>query len=219
MLTLHIKSSNKENWTFSLAYSGTMGQDNRLTQQIPDIPSDIPGQDTEEQKKTKHHVPVTIGLSIGKSISNRWSLESGLRYTYLRTDIFTENKYNSTETIQKIHYIGVPLKFNYKIFNTNRFFIYGQAGFVLDIPINGTSHTYEYNYGETTPYIDRSKLEMPLQWSIERGLGVQYQLTPNISIYAEPSFNYYFNSGSSINTIRQDKPFELTIPIGIRMTW
>ncbi len=38
----HIKSSNKEKWTFSLAYSGTMGQDNRLTQQIPDIPSDIP---------------------------------------------------------------------------------------------------------------------------------------------------------------------------------
>lgn len=214
-----IKPSNKKDWTFSLAYSGTMGQDNRLTQLIPDISSGIPGQDMEEKKKTKHHIPVTIGLSISKSISNRWSLESGLRYTYLRTDIYTENKYNSTETIQKIHYIGVPLKFGYKIFKTNRFSIYGQAGFVLDIPINGTSHTYEYNYRETTPYINKSKLEMPLQWSIEGGLGVQYQFTPNISIYAEPSFNYYFNSGTSINTIRQDKPFEFTIPIGIRMTW
>ena len=30
----HIKSSNKEDWTFSLAYSGTIGQDNRLTQHI-----------------------------------------------------------------------------------------------------------------------------------------------------------------------------------------
>lgn len=215
----HIISPNKTDWTFSLAYSGAIGQDNRLTRLIPDISSGIPGQDMEEKKITKHYIPVTIGLSVSKSISERWSLESGLRYTYLRTDISVEDKYNSTETIQKIHYIGVPLKLNYKVFKTNRFSIYGQAGFVLDFPINGTSSTYEYNYSETTPNINKSKLENSLQWSIEGGLGLQYQFTQNISIYVEPSFNYYFNSGSGINTIRQDKPFEFTIPIGIRMTW
>ena len=217
----HIKSSNKEDWTFSLAYSGTIGQDNRLTQHIPDISSGIPGQEMEEHKRTKHYMPVTVGLSISKSISSRWSLESGLRYTYLRTDILTENKYNVSETVQKIHYIGIPLKFSYKVFKTNRFSIYGQAGFVLDIPVNGTSSTFEYNFNEKAPYINKSRIEMTLQWSVEGGVGVQYQFTPTISIYAEPSFNYYFKSGTgiNINTIRQDKPFELTIPIGIRMTW
>ena len=204
-----------------MAYSGTIGQDNRLTQHIPDISSGIPGQEMEEHKRTKHYMPVTVGLSISKSISSRWSLESGLRYTYLRTDILTENKYNVSETVQKIHYIGIPLKFSYKVFKTNRFSIYGQAGFVLDIPVNGTSSTFEYNFNEKAPYINKSRIEMTLQWSVEGGVGVQYQFTPTISIYAEPSFNYYFKSGTgiNINTIRQDKPFELTIPIGIRMTW
>lgn len=214
-----VKLSNTSDWNFSLAYSGTMGQGNRLKYRVPDFSSGVPDEEMEENKTTKHYMPVTVGFSLSKGISPRWSIESGLRYTYLRTDIFTENKYNRTETFNKIHYIGIPLKFSYKIFRTNKFSIYGQTGFVLDIPVNGRSYSYDYNYNETSPIFSKYRLNMPLQWSIEGGLGIQYQLTPSISIYAEPSFNYYFNSGSEVNTIRQDKPFEFTIPIGIRLTW
>lgn len=214
-----VKHSNKSNWNFSLAYSGTMGQGNHLKYRVPDISSGMPGQEMEENKKTKHYMPVTVGFSFSKGISSRWSIESGLRYTYLRTDILIENKYNRTETINKIHYIGIPLKLNYKIFRTEQFSIYGQTGFALDIPVNGRSYSYDYNYNEISPIFSKYRLNMPLQWSIEGGLGIQYQFTPSISIYAEPSFNYYFNSGSEVNTIRQDKPFEFTIPIGIRLTW
>lgn len=59
----------------------------------------------------------------------------------------------------------------------------------------------------------------PMQWSVEGGLGLQYHFTPSFSIYAEPSLRYYFNPGTEIRTIRQDKPFEFTIPIGLRLTW
>lgn len=214
-----VKRSNTSDWNLSLAYSGTMGQGNHLKYRVPDISSGTPDEEMEENKKTKHYMPVTIGFSFSKGISSRWSIESGLRYTYLRTDIFTENKYNRTETFNKIHYIGIPLKLNYKIFRTDKFSIYGQTGFALDIPVNGRSYSYDYNYNETSPIFSKYRLNMPLQWSVEGGLGIQYQFTPSISIYAEPSFNYYFNSGSEVNTIRQDKPFEFTIPIGIRLTW
>lgn len=214
-----VRLYNTSDWTFSLAYSGTMGQGNHLKYRVPDISSGMPDQEMEENKKTKHYMPVTVGLSFSKDISPRWSIESGLRYTYLRTDIFTENKYNRTEKFNKIHYIGIPLKFNYKIFRTNRFLVYGQSGFALDIPVSRRSYTYDYNYNVTSPIFSKYRLNIPLQWSIEGGLGIQYQFTPSISIYAEPSFNYYFNSSSEVNTIRQDKPFEFTIPIGIRLTW
>ncbi len=77
----------------------------------------------------------------------------------------------------------------------------------------------KWEQGWNKPEFDRTTISVPLQWSIEGGVGLQYHLTPAISIYAEPSFHYYFNPGTDIKTIRQDKPFEFTIPIGIRLNW
>ena len=111
------------------------------------------------------------------------------------------------------------MKFNYNIFQANRLSIYGQSGIVLDIPVNGKSYTSHYNYNADSPIFDTSSLSVPLQWSVEGGIGIECQFTPSISIYAEPSINYYFRTEPEINTIRQDKPFEFTLPIGIRMTW
>ena len=54
---------------------------------------------------------------------------------------------------------------------------------------------------------------------VEGGIGLQYHFSPSFSIYAEPSFIYYFNSGSDIKTIRKEKPIEWSIPIGIRLSW
>ena len=212
----------KENeWTLSLAYSGSMGDENTAHNIIPDIGSGEPDGDgdTEETKKVRHYMPMTFGISFSKSLTKRWNIESGLRYTYLRTDQTIESECSITESVQKVHYIGIPLKFNYKIINTNRFSLYGQGGAVLDIPLQGTLLKKENITYEPAPIITKTYLNVPVQWSVEGGIGVQYQLTPSISIYAEPSFKYYFNTGGDINTIRQEKPLELTIPIGIKMTW
>ena len=214
-----IQPADNDGWTFSLAYSGTTGQNNRSKYKVPDISSDVTDQDIEENRKIKHYVPVSVGISVGRRLSPKWSIESGLRYTYLRTDIFTENKYHHSESTNKIHYLGAPLKFNYNIFQANRLSIYGQSGIVLDIPVNGKSSTSHYNYNADSPIFDTSRLSVPMQWSVEGGIGIECQFTPSISIYAEPSINYYFRTEPEINTIRQDKPFEFTLPIGIRMTW
>ncbi|WP_289199730.1 outer membrane beta-barrel protein, partial [Bacteroides acidifaciens] len=173
----------------------------------------------EVTEKTRHYMPLVIGLSVNKSLTSRWSVETGLRYTFLRSDFLSQSKVMDMETIQRIHYIGVPLKFNYRIFTYNGFSLYGQGGGALDIPVNGSQSILEYspqlgNSTNTTIYI-----HAPLQWSVEGGLGIQYHFTPSFCIYAEPSFKYYFNPGSDIKTIRQDKPFEFTIPIGLRLTW
>ena len=218
---VQIRSSKENEWALSLAYSGSMGDENTAHNIIPDFGLGEPDGDgdTEETKKVRHYMPMTFGISFSKTLTKRWNIESGLRYTYLRTDQTVENKFSITESIQKVHYIGIPLKFNYKIINTNRFYLYGQGGAVLDIPLQSTLLKKEFVTYEPTPIITKTNLNVPVQWSVEGGIGVQYQLTPSISIYAEPSFKYYFNTGGEINTIRQEKPLELTIPIGIKMTW
>lgn len=209
-------------WSLALAYAGNIEQNdlNRYRIPNPEIP-DVEGPvgEIDVTEKTRHYMPLVIGLSLNKSLSSRWSIETGLRYTFLRSDILSESELMNKETIQRIHYIGVPIKLNYRIFTYNGFSLYGQGGGALDIPVYGSQSIFEYSpkFGATDKYV--LHINAPLQWSVEGGLGIQYHFTPSFSIYAEPSLRYYFNAGSDIKTIRQEKPLEFTIPIGLRLTW
>ena len=209
-------------WSLSLAFSGTSGQNdmNRYMAPNPGIPDvEGPTGEIEVTEKVHHYMPMVVGLSVNKSLTSRWSIETGLRYTFLRSDFLSESELMHKETIQRIHYIGVPLKLNYRIFTSDGFSLYGQGGGALDIPVFGTQSIWEYSPKSGTTNKDFLHINAPLQWSIEGGLGIQYHFTPSFSIFAEPSFRYYFNPGSGIKTIRQDKPYEFTLPIGLRLSW
>ena len=209
-------------WSLSLAYSGALGENdyNRYRIPNPEFPDvEGPTGEIEVTEKSRHYMPLVIGLSVNKSLTSRWSIETGGRYTFLRSDFLSESELMHKETIQRIHYIGVPLKLNYRIFTYNGFSLYGQGGGALDIPVYGTHSIWEYSPKQGTTNNDVFHIHAPLQWSVEGGLGIQYHFTPSFSIYAEPSFRYYFNTDSDIKTIRQEKPFEFTIPVGLRFTW
>ena len=219
----HSQSNEAPDWSLSLAFSGGLGQNgfNRYRIHDPDI-SDVEGPDGEIEvtEKTYHHMPVVVGLSLSKSLSSQWSVETGLRYTLLRSEIHYESELTYKEINQRIHYIGVPLKFNYRMFTYGGFSLYCHGGGALDIPVNGSQSVCEYSPEEWgNPNTSTIHIQAPVQWSVEGGLGIQYDLTPSVSIYAEPSFRYYFNPGSDIKTIRQENSFEFIFPIGLRLTW
>ena len=217
--TRHVET---QDWSLSLAYSGALGENDLNRYRIPNPGApDVEGPtgEIEVTEKSRHYMPLVIGLSVNKSLTSRWSIETGLRYTFLRSDFLSESELMNKETIQRIHYIGVPLKLNYRIFTYNGFSLYGQGGGALDIPVYGTQSVWEYSPTLVTNGANVFHIHAPLQWSVEGGLGIQYHFTLSFSIYAEPSFRYYFNTGSDVKTIRQEKPFEFTIPLGLRFTW
>lgn len=217
-----VKHIENRDWSLALAYSGSLGQNDLNRYRIPDpdmSDANDPIEEIEVTEKSHHYMPLVIGLSVNKTLTSRWSIETGLRYTFLRSEFLSESELMNRETTQRIHYIGIPLKFNYRIFTYRGFSLYGQGGGALDIPVYGTRSVWEYQPREGAVSTDEFHIHAPVQWSVEGGLGVQYHFTPSFSIYAEPSFRYYFNTGSDIRTIRQDKPFEFTLPIGLRFTW
>ena len=216
------KRSESRDWSLALAYSGSFGQNdlNRYRIPNPDMSdANDPIEEIEVTEKSHHYMPLVIGLSVNKTLTSRWSIETGLRYTFLRSEFLSGSELMNRETTQRIHYIGIPLKVNYRIFTYRGFSLYGQGGGALDIPVYGTRSVWEYQPREGAVSTDEFHIHAPVQWSVEGGLGIQYHFTPSFSIYAEPSFRYYFNTGSDIRTIRQDKPFEFTLPIGVRFTW
>ena len=164
-----------------------------------------------------HYSPVTIGLSVNKKLNERWSLETGLQYTFLKSYFTTGNDFRIQET-QRIHYIGIPFRVSYCWGNFRNFSLYSTAGMQLDIPLKGTLQTSHIT--DSIPMsMGRQSLNVPLQWSINASTGVQYHFTPRISLYIEPTVNYYIPDGSGLRTIRKEHPVTFTVPVGLRFSW
>ena len=168
-----IKHSKNPDWSLSLAYSGSMEQNDLYHYRIPNPATpDVEGPDGEIEvtEMTRHYMPLVIGISVNKSFSTRWSVETGLRYTYLRSDFISKSKVVDKKIIRHIHYIGIPLKLNYRIFTYKGFSLYGQGGGALDIPVYGIQSVMEYS-----PQLSKTKnnITAPLQWSAEGGIGAQ----------------------------------------------
>lgn len=154
-----------------------------------------------DDSRYRHYMPVSFAASLNWEVSERWNIGTGLRYTYLRSDIL-QNKYVSK---QKIHYLGIPLKASYTFWDSRFINAYVSAGALFEVPL--------------AAHIDGKKIDAPDQWSAGAGIGMQFEITRKLSIYVEPDLYYYFDTGSDIRTIRTDKPFSVTIPVGIRFTW
>lgn len=168
-------------------------------------------------ERRQHDAPITFGLSLNKKIDERWSLETGLQYTYLKSTFTTGNVFAIRET-QKLHYIGIPLKVSCRLANYKNLSFYSTAGVQVDIPLKGTFTTAHQTDSVSIPTKRRS-LSMPWQFSVTGGVGLQYHISSSISIYAEPGIHYYIPDGSSLQTIRKEHPFTFSIPVGVRISW
>lgn len=209
-------TENRKNWSLALSVSGVNRQTNTQKMMIPGgISSEKP---QEVTTKSYYHIPITLSLSLHKRINERWGIETGLRYTYLRADFTTITDSHWKET-QKINYIGIPLKGLFNVRSRQKFSFYLSAGVTLDIPIKATSKEIVSDENGKIISDKKSYIQPPLQWSTNLGIGVQYQITPSIGIYAEPNLHYYFKTKHSIETIRTEKPFQVALPIGIRLSW
>jgi len=142
---------------------------------------------------TKHQ-PVRFGLSLRYRLNDRWSIESGLSYTRLSSDISTTIDGVTTVTEQHLNYIGLPLNISYDLWKSNHFGLYVTTG--------GT--------------IEKSLDTSPWQFSLSGGIGAEYKLMNFFSLYAEPGLGYYFKDGSTTPTIYQDHPLNFNLSFGLR---
>lgn len=208
--------NDEKNWALALSISGVNKQTNIQKTIIPgDISS---GKPQEVTTKSYYHIPITLSFSLHKKINEYWGIETGLQYTYLRSEFTTITDSHLKET-QKINYIGIPLKGTFSVWNRKKFSIYISAGATLDIPVKATSEKVISDKNGNLISDKKSNIYPPLQWSTNFGIGIQYQITPTIGIYTEPNLNYYFNNSYNIKTIRTEKPCNVTLPIGIRLYW
>ena len=212
-----------DNWTDYIAYLNefsdilsTVDEKYRVMRKI--AMSNEPLNNGQIVRNKRHSLPLTYSLSLRYQATKRIGLESGLQYTRLNSLFQTGESINRIDEKQRIDYLGVPLKVSYKIWTGKHVGIYTSAGVTLEIPVKSTVTT-DYILNGQPELRDSHHLDVPLQWSTGVGIGVQYNITPSISIFAEPGVQYYIPDGSGIETYRTQHPFTITVPTGLRFTW
>lgn len=216
-IDIHAPAQAKSQWGLAITYQGGMGQDNVRTSTVPGNISSGSNEGTLTKEKSHHYMPIVFSLAVRKQIGERWGIEAGLSYTRLRSD-FTAINENHSERTQKVDYIGIPLKATFNVWNYKKISVYTSAGVMLDVPLKAV---YKVNSVKDGVLIktDWQTLSPSPQWSVGAGIGIQYHITPAIGVYAEPNLHYYFKNKDNVKTIWDDRPLNVSLPIGLRFSW
>lgn len=169
-------------------------------------------------EREQHDRPITFGISLSKPLSKKWSLETGLQYSILKSRSVMGNEEYYIGKEQNIHYIGIPLRVSYHLADYKHLSAYSSAGLQLDIPVYGKINS-KYIVDNVSVYTDSWHITPPLQWSTNFSLGLQYKFLPKWTLYVEPTLYWHIPNGSNTHTIWTEHPTMFSVPFGIRFMW
>lgn len=180
---------------------------------------DIADNNNGKIEEAEHHdKPIILGLAVNKNIGKHWSLETGLQYSYLKSYFTLGTGNYRVDKEQKLHYIGIPIKLSYQFMAYKRLSAYGSAGASIQIPLSGKTYA-DYVIGGKSGYTTDWKTTPSIQWTVNTNIGIQYQIAPKLTLFVEPTLNWYIPNGSEVKNTWTERPFTLTVPFGIRLSW
>lgn len=152
--------------------------------------------------ESNHSYPIRVGATMRYPLSQRLSLESGLRYTYLSSSFTTTML--SDDVSQHVSLLGIPVALSYDIIRKGPFTLYATAG-------------GEAAYTIMASDSQDNSLPHPWQFSVNASVGAQYAISDNLGFYIEPGVGYYFDNGSSLETYYTAHPTTFTFNFGFRL--
>lgn len=185
------------------------GPDDREEPKILSRAQSIVRYEPESSVRVKHLTPLSFGVSLSYPLGKRWSFQTGLTYTYLRSkwkDEYTGHVVGR----QRLHLLGIPLAVNYQFTNWRRSYCYLNFGVLGEVNIAGQLNNSYGHYDIRIPGV---------LWTANARVGIAYPLIRFISVYAEGGVCYYFEYSGNIETIRSEDAFNLTGQIGFRLNF
>lgn len=176
----------------------------------------------KNNSKMIHSQPYSFGISVSKNIIDRFSVETGIVYTYLYSETRNSSTGYINEENQQFHFIGIPLHFNYQFVEIGKLGLFASIGGMIEKDIHGVykgrdeGNMNDY-VGNSEGYISTNiNLKNP-QLSIDAGIGASYPIYKGLNIYAKIGGAYYFDAKNyEYKTIYSDKKIMLDLNAGIK---
>lgn len=146
----------------------------------------------------RHDIPLGLGIAINFPLTDKFSIETGLNYTYLHS---VENN-NGSLSDQRLHLAGIPVRAEYAIVLNNNFSIYAGAGASVEKCLKASLGKKTYN-------------EKRLQYAAETFAGAELRLWKNTSLYLQPTLSYWLTDTDLI-TYRTENTLVFSVDAGLR---
>ena len=199
-------------------YVEAVGPDDVIWADNPQLGIGIFNQGKSVKTEYKHRLPVRVGINVAYRLTDRLSVESGVSYTRISSDMKDGTKNNYSSSSQKLDYIGVPLNVKYRAFGYRRLSVYASAGLLTEKCVSGKA-THEYVIsGEKKKHEAEDVAAKPWQLSVNAALGAQFDVLRNVGVSVEPGVSYYFDDRSTLSTIYKEKPLNFNLNLGVRYT-
>ena len=156
-----------------------------------------------DENRFRHHQPLSFALTLRKEFAHGLSLESGLVYTLLRSDV--RKPFASDDIAQQLHFVGIPLRVNWQFLHRRGFHLYIGAGGQIEKCVYA-------KFGS------KVVTEHGVQWSAFGVAGAEYRFGRTVGLYFEPELSYYFTR-TELRTARTDDPLTLTLRLGLRFSF
>lgn len=174
----------------------------------------------EIETKVRHRQPVRAGISVRYGLTRRWSLETGITYTMLSSDIEAGSGTRTYVADLSLHYIGIPLQVNFDVFARKRWSLYLTAGGMVEKCVAGNEKVRSVTAGVHETVSSKNNVTVkPLQWSVGAAAGAEFDFTPAVGIYVEPGVQYSFHNSGPYRTVWQDRPVNFSLEVGLRFNF
>lgn len=172
----------------------------------------------EISSTVKNWQPIQVGVCVAYSFTDRLSIESGLTYSCLVSDLSSGTPSGNYDIRQTLHYIGLPLALRYDFLKIKGFSLYASAGGQMEKCVAGKTRTDYFVDGKKVSSENGRIMVEPLQWSVNAYVGAQYSFNCLVGLYIEPGAAYYFRNSSPVNCIYSERPFNFSFRAGLRFS-
>ena len=185
-----------------------------------DAPTIITQNIANNTAKLHHSQPVSFGVTVAKTIIDRLSIETGITYTYLHSSTQNSSAQFVRKEKQHLHYLGIPLNFNYTFASLGNFNFFASFGGMIEKDIYGKYHRNSsvHDGKNQLEEIETESINLKHpQFSINGGFGAAYPLYKGLNIYGKLGGAYYFDANNpQYKTIYSDKQFIIDLNLGLR---
>lgn len=162
----------------------------------------MPSIDTRTGDDT-HHMPLRAGLSLRIPFSDRWSITTGLDYSWYASEL--EYSLSGIHK-QSAHYLGLPMRADFTIARNSWMDVYVGAGASADFCVAA------YDAGQKTT-------KDGVGFSLIGAGGIQFNISKNLGLFLDPTFSWIIPSEHRVlDTYRSEHPFMFSVSTGLRIT-
>ena len=164
---------------------------------------------TDYEERSTHKMPLRFGLTANYRLGKNWQIETGVVYTHTQSEFVKQMRRNTVTTEQTLHYVGIPLRVGFTVWECSRLRVYASGGGEVDFNVKAQRETEG---------IKQDMQHDRTQFSVQAAAGAQLNIVPQAGIYVEPGVTWYPNNGSQVDNVFKDRPLQPTLQFGLRYT-